>query len=155
MTKNMATVKGSYINSVNEWTCQILGKFGRSDKVMLAERKCSCKYFDNIKIPCGHAILAANGLGDGSGVLHGVSTETLCGHWYKTYVWRETYAGVINPDQDPRNVDIPEEVSKMVVYPPITKRQPGRRRKSRIPSTGEIKVSKNDLLDRSCKTDRC
>ncbi|XP_013726756.1 uncharacterized protein LOC106430509 [Brassica napus] len=142
MTKNMATVKGSYINSVNEWTCQILGKFGRSDKVMLAERKCSCKYFDNIKIPCGHAILAANGLG--------VSTETLCGHWYKTYVWRETYAGVINPDEDPRNVDIPEEVSKMVVYPPITKRQPGRRRKSRIPSTGEIKVPKKKLSQNKC-----
>ncbi|CAN6824935.1 unnamed protein product, partial [Brassica oleracea] len=117
------------------------------NKVILAERKCSCKYFDNIKIPCGHAILAANGLG--------MSTETLCGHWYKTYVWRETYAGVINSDEDPRNVDIPEEVSQMVVYPPITKRQPGRRRKSRIPSTREIKVSKNDLLDRSCKTHHC
>ncbi|CAN7042849.1 unnamed protein product [Brassica rapa subsp. trilocularis] len=53
MKKNMATVKGSSINAVNNWTSQIVGKFGRSDKVMLAEKKCSCKYFDNIKIPCG------------------------------------------------------------------------------------------------------
>ncbi|KAH0910743.1 hypothetical protein HID58_034064 [Brassica napus] len=58
--------------------------------------------------------------------------------------------GVINPDEDPRNVDIPEEVSKMVVYPPITKRQPGRRRKSRIPSTGEIKVPKKKLSQNKC-----
>ena len=50
MTKNMATVKGNSINAVNSWTSQIVGKFGRSDKVMLAEKKCSCKYFDHIKI---------------------------------------------------------------------------------------------------------
>lgn len=70
----------------------------------------------------------------------GVPYETLCGHWYKTSVWRETYAGMISPEEDLRDVDIPEEVSSMVLYPPITKRQAGRRRKTRIPSTGEIRV---------------
>ncbi|RIA05146.1 hypothetical protein BRARA_K00569 [Brassica rapa] len=70
----------------------------------------------------------------------GVPYDTLCGHWYKTTVWRETYAGVINPHGAARDVDIPEEVSSQVVYPPNTKRQPGRRRKTRIPSTGEIRV---------------
>lgn len=133
MTKNMATVKGSKINSVNSWSSQILGKFGRSDKVMLAERKCSCKYFDNIKIPCVHAMIAANGVG--------VPNETLCGHWYKTSVWRETYAGEINPEGNAKDYDIPEEVSSMILYPPNTKRQSGRRRKSRQTSTGEIRVS--------------
>ncbi|CAN6830410.1 unnamed protein product [Brassica oleracea] len=132
MTKNMPTVKRSKINAVNSWSSQILGKFGRSDKLMLAERKCSCKYFDNIKIPCGHAMLAADGVG--------VPHDTLCGHWYKTTVWRETYAGVISLHSDARDVDIPEEVSSQVMYPPNTKRQPGRRRKTRIPSTGEIRV---------------
>ncbi|CAG7876309.1 unnamed protein product [Brassica rapa] len=127
MTKNMATMKGSKINAVNSWSSQILGKFGRSDKVMLAERKCSCTYFDNIKIPCGHAMLAADGIG--------VPYDTLCGHWYKTSVWRETYAGVINHHGAARDVDIPEEVGSQVVYPPSTKRQLGRRRKTRIPST--------------------
>ncbi|XP_048634967.1 uncharacterized protein LOC125608592 [Brassica napus] len=138
MTKNMATVRGSKINAVSSWSSQILGKFGRSDKVMLVERKCSCKYFDNIKIPCGYAMLAADGLG--------VSHDTLCGHWYKTSVWRETYSGVISPQGDPRDVDIPEEVSSMILYPPNTKRQPGRRRKTRIPSTGEIREAKKKLV---------
>ncbi|CAN7086712.1 unnamed protein product [Brassica oleracea var. botrytis] len=142
MTKNMATVKGSSVNAVNNWMSQIVGKFGRSDKVMLAEKKCSCKYFDNIRIPCGHAMLAADGLG--------VPYDTLCGHWYKTTVWRETYAGVISPEEDPRDVDIPEEVSSMVVYPPITKRQARRRRKTRIPSTGEIRVPKKKLVQNRC-----
>ena len=100
---------------------------------MLAERKCSCKYFDEIKIPCGHAMIAADGVG--------VPYNTLCGHWYKTTSWRETYEGDINPDGDPRNVEIPEEVSSMILYPPNTKRQSRRRRKTHIPSTGEIQVS--------------
>ncbi|CAN7042945.1 unnamed protein product [Brassica rapa subsp. trilocularis] len=147
MTKNMATVRGSKINAVSSWSRQILGKFGRSDKVLLAERKCSCKYFDNIKIPCGHAMLAADGLG--------VSHDTLCGHWYKTSVWREIYSGVISPQGDARDVDIPEEVSSMILYPPNTKRQPGRRRKTRIPSTGEIWEAKKKLVKNKCGRCRC
>ncbi|XP_056853962.1 uncharacterized protein LOC130503313, partial [Raphanus sativus] len=84
MTKNMATVNGSYINSVNEWTCQVL----------------------------------ANGLG--------VSTETLCGHWYKTSVWRETYAGEITPDEDPRDVDLPDEVREQAPKKKESKNRCGR-----------------------------
>ena len=30
---------------------------------MLGEKQCSCKYFDKIKIPCGHAMIAADSLG--------------------------------------------------------------------------------------------
>ncbi|WZZ08055.1 hypothetical protein YC2023_093976 [Brassica napus] len=143
MTKNMATVRGSKINSVSSWSSEIVGKFGGKDQVMLAERKCSCKYFDDIKIPCGHAMLAADGVG--------VPYDTLCGHWYKTTTWRETYTGVINPDGDPRDFEIPEEVSSMVLYPPITKRQAGRRRKTRIPSTGEYpQAPKKKLVPNKC-----
>ncbi|KAH0884810.1 hypothetical protein HID58_060906 [Brassica napus] len=61
--------------------------------------------------------------------------------------------GVINPHGDARDVDIPEEVSSQVVYPPNTKRQPGRRRKTRIPSTGEIRTPKKKVSKNRC--DRC
>ncbi|KAL0847258.1 hypothetical protein Bca101_020504 [Brassica carinata] len=125
MTKNMATMKGSKVNSSTEWSCEILGKFGHKERVHLARRQCSCKYFDKIKIPCGHAMLAADSLG--------VPYETLVSHYYKTSTWRETYAGVISPEGDPRDVDIPEEVKNMVLMPPVTKRQPGRRRKTGFP----------------------
>ena len=70
----------------------------------------------------------------------GVPYETLVGHHYKTSTWRETYAGVISSEGEPRDVDIPEDVKKMVLMPPVTKRQPGRRRKNRIPSIGEYPV---------------
>ncbi|CAF1857645.1 unnamed protein product, partial [Brassica napus] len=57
---------------------------------------------------------------------------------------------VISPHSDARDVDIPEEVSSQVMYPPNTKRQPGRRRKTRIPSTGEIKAPKKTVSKNIC-----
>lgn len=130
----MAAVRGSQINSTTEWSSEIVGQLGGKEHVMLAERKCSCKYFDVMKIPCGHAMLAADGAG--------VPYDTLVGHWYKTGAWKETYAGVISPEGDPRDADIPEEVRDFKLFPPMmTKRPSGRRRQSRIPSTGEFPVS--------------
>ncbi|KAG5398615.1 hypothetical protein IGI04_020429 [Brassica rapa subsp. trilocularis] len=45
-------------------------------------------------------------------------------------------------DEKPQDVEIPEDISERILYPPITKRQAGRRRKTRIPSTGEFPVGK-------------
>ncbi|XP_048599899.1 uncharacterized protein LOC125580012 [Brassica napus] len=72
MTNNMATMKGSKVNSSTEWSCEIIGKYGRKEHVHLATKQCSCKYFDKIKIPCGQAMIAADSLG--------VRYETLVGH---------------------------------------------------------------------------
>ena len=66
-----------------------------------------------IKISFGHAMIAADSLG--------VRYETLVDHCYKTSTWRETYAGVISPEGDPRDVDIPEDVKKMMLMPPCDK----------------------------------
>ncbi|KAF2569959.1 hypothetical protein F2Q68_00025923 [Brassica cretica] len=63
---------------------------------------------------------------------------------------RETYTCVISPHCDARDVDIPTEVNSQVLYPPNTKRQPGRRRKTRIPSTGEIRAPKKKLSKNIC-----
>ncbi|CAF2070178.1 unnamed protein product, partial [Brassica napus] len=57
---------------------------------------------------------------------------------------------VISPHGDARDVDILEEVSSQVMYPPNTKRQPGRRRKTRIPSTGEIRAPKKKVSKNRC-----
>ncbi|KAL0793607.1 hypothetical protein Bca101_064984 [Brassica carinata] len=130
MTKSMALISGSKINSVSSWASQVVGKFGGYESVVLDQKKCSCKYFDNMQIPCGHALLAADNLK--------VPYATLVGQWYKTDAWRETYAGIISPIGDPRDEDIPEEVRNKVLMPPVTKRQAGRRKTKRYLSTGEI-----------------
>lgn len=132
MTKTMALVKGSKVNSISSWSCQVVGKFGGSESVQLEQKKCTCKYFDNMKIPCGHAMIAADNIG--------LAYETMVGHWYKTVAWRETYAGVIRPIGDPRDESIPEDVRDAMLMPPLTKRPPGRRRTKRFPSTGEMPV---------------
>ncbi|KAF3602618.1 hypothetical protein F2Q69_00035823 [Brassica cretica] len=44
------------------------------------------------------------------------------------------------------NVKTGTDVKKMVLMPPVTKRQPGRRRKNRIPSIGEYPVTKETTL---------
>ncbi|XP_048613127.1 uncharacterized protein LOC125587050 [Brassica napus] len=134
MTKSMATMRGTQVNPISNWSCEVVGKFGAKHHVMLEEKRCTCKYFDRIKIPCGHAMLAADRLG--------LPYKSLVGHWYKTVAWRETYAGLIYPEEKPQDVEIPEDISERILYPPITKRQAGRRRKTRIPSTGEFPVGK-------------
>ena len=115
------------------WSSQVVGKFGGYDSVVLDQKKYSYMYIDNMRIPCGHAMLAADNLG--------VPYDTLLGHWYKTAAWRETYAGVISPIGDPRDEDIPEVVRKKVLMPPVTKRPAGRRKTKRFLSTEEIPVS--------------
>ncbi|CAN6986898.1 unnamed protein product, partial [Brassica oleracea var. botrytis] len=84
MTKSMALVRGSKVNSISSWSCQVVGKFGGHESVQLEQKKCTCKYFDNMKIPCGHAMIAADNIW--------LTYETMVGHWYKTVAWRETYA---------------------------------------------------------------
>ncbi|XP_033148614.1 uncharacterized protein LOC117134406 [Brassica rapa] len=118
------------------------------DKVMtktmalLEQKKCTCKYFDNMKIPCGHAMIAADNIG--------LAYETMVGHWYKTVAWRETYAGVIRPIGDPRDESIPEDVRDAMLMPPLTKRPPGRRRTKRFPSTGEMPGPKKKSVPNKC-----
>lgn len=133
MTKSMATMRGTQVNPISNWSFEVVGKFGAKHHVMLEDKRCTCKYFNRIKIPYGHAMLAADHLG--------LPYETLVGHWYKTVAWRETYAGLICPEDKPHDVEIPNDVSEQILYPPITKRQAGRRRKTHIPSTGEFPVS--------------
>lgn len=59
----MAIMQGTSVNPISKWTCEVVGKFGSKHHVLLDDKKCTCKYFDRIKIPCGHAMLAADMLG--------------------------------------------------------------------------------------------
>lgn len=99
MTKNMATMSGSKVNAGTEWKCEVIVKYGGKERVNLVDKQCDCKYFDRLKIPCGHALLAADAMS--------VPYVSLVGHYYKTSTWRDTYYGEISPEGDPRDVDMP------------------------------------------------
>lgn len=55
--------------------------------------------------------------------------ETLVAQFYKTEAWRDTYAGLICPERRTQDAEIPFKIRDQILYPPITKRQAGRRKK--------------------------
>ncbi|CAH2064898.1 unnamed protein product, partial [Thlaspi arvense] len=52
----------------------------------------------------------------------------------------DTYSGVIYPIENAADEDIPPEISKVVLFPPRSRRASGRRKEIRYPSAGEIPV---------------
>ncbi|CAH2079309.1 unnamed protein product, partial [Thlaspi arvense] len=50
----------------------------------------------------------------------------------------DTYFGVIYPVENAADEEIPPKISKVVLFPPRSRRASGRRKEIRYPSTGEI-----------------
>ena len=71
-----------------------------------------------------------------------VHYHTLC-HSYYTADWvRRAYAPPINPLPNKSAWVLPAYLRKMVILPPVQRRQPGRPRNGRIPSMGEARRRK-------------
>ncbi|CAH2065627.1 unnamed protein product [Thlaspi arvense] len=63
----------------------------------------------------------------------------------------ETYSGVIYPVENAVDKEIPPELTKLVLFPPRSRRASGRRKKTRYPSTGEKLVPKvKKLIPNKC-----
>src|SRR5262249_29177785 len=97
--------------------------------VNLNLKTCSCREFDLDQIPCAHALAVARS--------RRINPYTLCSRYYTAAALVDAYAEPIRPLGHPTEWVVSDEVSARVVLPPITRRQIGRRRKERIPSTGE------------------
>lgn len=76
MTKNMASVKGSEIGDMSSWSVYIDGLLGGCTTVHLDSRQCTCKAFDKTKIPCGHAMKAADYMNVSDGAIVGSFYQT-------------------------------------------------------------------------------
>ncbi|XP_056853655.1 uncharacterized protein LOC130503002, partial [Raphanus sativus] len=156
MQTHIRLTKGSKIANITDWSYQIRGLFGHPNTVSLENKVCTCQVFQKLKIPCGHALLAADSIG--------LPYVNLFGDYYKTQTWRDTYAGVIYPEAPPGDLPIgdlpigdlpiPEEVTTVTLLPPQTRRPSGRPKEGRIPSTGEIPVPKKKKLTQN-KCGRC
>src|SRR5262249_358259 len=79
--------------------------------------------------PCAHALAAARSWQ--------ISPYTLCSKYYTTVALVDAYAKLISPLGHPTEWVVSDEVSAQVVFPPIIRRQFGRRRKECLPSVGE------------------
>ncbi|KAJ3667555.1 hypothetical protein LUZ61_023109 [Rhynchospora tenuis] len=118
MNSSIDITKGSKINPISNWSCEIVGQFGHKHHVIFDQKVCTCAVFIQYKIPCGHALLAADHLG--------IPYASLCGVCYRKQTWIDTYAGEINPDGCPEDVDIPDDIKQLLLMPPKTRRPSGR-----------------------------
>ncbi|XP_013699728.2 uncharacterized protein LOC106403446 [Brassica napus] len=93
--------------------------------------------YNLMKIPCRHAIKA--------GFHVGREPHTLTDLMYTTGAWREAYQESINPIDVPEDVwSIPEDVKKVIVLPPETRRSVGKKRKRRY-ETVEDKILSSQI----------
>ncbi|CAN7105826.1 unnamed protein product [Brassica rapa subsp. narinosa] len=135
--------------------CQInAGEFDVKDKdgisyhVNLHTKSCSCFSFQTLLIPCPHAIAAA--------IKEKSSIESLVSDFYTIDTLVAAYAGNILPISSEVNPSIEGtegESESIQICPPTNRRPPGRPRKSRILSTGEIrmKTPRKRHVCRRCK----
>ncbi|XP_013721129.1 uncharacterized protein LOC106424928 [Brassica napus] len=93
------------------------GSFSESLNVVnLVERKCTCRRFEREKLPCVHAITAAE--------YNNVCRISMCSPYYNSEYLVSAYAESIMPADEAQ--PIPEIVADQPCLPPYIRQQPGR-----------------------------
>ncbi|PON92626.1 Zinc finger, PMZ-type [Trema orientale] len=106
--------------------------------VNIEELSCSCREFDIDKIPCAHAIAAAQH--------RSIDMYSLCSDFYKTDYWRMAYAESIYPVPGEKDWDVPEATRAIIVNAPDKKTRSGRPKTKRKRSIGEFSKKKRKCL---------
>ena len=141
MQTHIRLTKGSKIENITTWSYQIRGLSGQANTVSLENKVCTCQVFQKLKIPCVHALLAADSIGLPYIKLFDDCYRTQT--WIDTYsqTWIDTYSGVIYPDAPIGDFPIRETITSVPMFPPQTRRSSGRPKDKRVASTGEIPVN--------------
>lgn len=100
--------------------------------VNLSQKKCSCRMFDLEKIPCIHAIAAAEKAK--------VSRVSKCHPYYRQDYLCKAYAKSIMPEDD--SCELPDSVIKKVCHPPFVRLQAGRPKLSRLKGPLEVAMER-------------
>lgn len=135
ITRNFAIATGFNVRHLINSEYEIRDNVGVYNRVDLDKKTCSCREFDTLLIPCTHAVAAS--------VTSKRSVESLVADEYRNSYWEMAYSGTIYPVTNAENTQANHgsEVDEgMILLPPSTRRPPGRPRKTRIPSSGEIRV---------------
>ncbi|CAD5314733.1 unnamed protein product [Arabidopsis thaliana] len=119
---------------VSDWCYQVSTPEEKVYFVDLQKKECTCNQFQKLLIPCCHALATAR--------INGVYIPTLVGKIYQVTVFGAAYAELIYPVPNQCDEDVPVVVVETEFNPPTNPPGPGRRRKRRIPSTGEQAESK-------------
>lgn len=99
--------------------------------VEMIPKTCSCRYWQLTGVPCAHLVRCC---------LHkGWEPEDFISPYVKKYMYRLAYE---RPIEVTRGREMWANYSGPKLEPPIFKRRPGRPKKNRIPSTGELRRDK-------------
>ncbi|CAF2151239.1 unnamed protein product [Brassica rapa] len=134
---NFENSGGMLVRRINNVEFEVKDKVGSSYHVNLCGKTFSCFSFQKLLIPCSHAIASA--------INEKVRIESLVSDFYSLETLTSAYAEDIVPittETEIREGISGKEGEPVIIFPPSSRRPPGRPRKSRILSTGEIRVSK-------------
>ncbi|KAG7542909.1 MULE transposase domain [Arabidopsis thaliana x Arabidopsis arenosa] len=124
---------GLAVKPVSDWSFQVASKT-KQYYVDLAKKTCTCLQFQKLEVPCCHALAAAR--------RKHVEVPSLVGEHYMVKVFAAAYEKLIFPVPNECDEEIPTAVQETEFIPPENKNGPGRRKKKRIPSTGEFPGAK-------------
>ncbi|XP_033129421.1 uncharacterized protein LOC103846091 [Brassica rapa] len=129
------------VRDISELEFQVHDPRGECFTVNLAVGSCSCREYDEIGIPCLHALAAASKVG--------FPSDAMVAPAYRVPTWRQGFAG--------KNYPVPSVGGSQVgssttaeLLPPAVRRPSGRPRKVRIKSRGEFKKSGQLSSNRRC-----
>ncbi|XP_033139143.1 uncharacterized protein LOC117130357 [Brassica rapa] len=141
LTRGVEKLLQGRVSASRDWTVQRIDdhhtevKYGAAGEslnvVNLVERKCTCRRFDVEKIPCVHAIAAAEE--------RNVSRISLCSPYYKSTYLASAYAESVMPVDSA--LPVPDNVANVQCFPPFIRQQPGRPKKNRMKSALEVALA--------------
>lgn len=131
---NFESSAGFEVKKIKHLEYKVRNKEGSSFHVDINKKFCSCFEFQLLEIPCQHAIAAA--------ITAKVKVDSLVAEEYTKRAMVAAYAGSVAPVIDTDSIiELSAQLSELDMFPPCSRRPPGRPRKKRFLSRGEIRVS--------------
>ncbi|XP_009106514.2 uncharacterized protein LOC103832293 [Brassica rapa] len=129
------------VRDISELEFQVQDPRGECFTVNLAVGSCSCREYDEIGIPCPHALAASSKVG--------FPSDAMVEPAYRVPTWRQGFAGKIYPVPSVGGSQVGSSTTAELL-PPAVRRPSGRPRKVRIKSRGEFKKSGQSSSNRRC-----
>ncbi|KAL0795370.1 hypothetical protein Bca101_066747 [Brassica carinata] len=131
LVEQLVLSPGLLVLPCSTWKFEVSHKAtGFSFTVDLENRTCTCLEFQMLGLPCRHAIAAASS--------RNMEYNMYVSKHHLKETWAAAVEGIILPVQDPKDIEVPAEILKVDLCPPMTKRTKGRPGIKRKLSAGEF-----------------
>ncbi|KAF3503587.1 hypothetical protein F2Q69_00041843 [Brassica cretica] len=130
---NFESSAGFEVKKIKHLEYEVRNKEECSFHVDISKRFCCSFEFQLLEIPCQHAIAAA--------IVAKVKVDSLVAEEYTQNAMVAAYVGSVAPMIDTDNIiELTGQLSELDMLPPSSRRPPGRPRKKRFLSRGEVRM---------------